>query len=60
MLKDEIMTSDDVMEALGICRGTFYKRLKNGTIPKPISLGPHRKFWDRAKVMKFIKDGQIE
>jgi predicted DNA-binding transcriptional regulator AlpA len=56
MLEDEIMTAEQVIEALGISRGTFYTRLREGLIPKPIDLGEHRKIWDRSVIENYIID----
>lgn len=39
-----------VMEATGMSRTTIYKRIKDGTFPKPVQLGLRSVAWDQTEV----------
>lgn len=39
-----------VMEAVGLARATIYKRVKAGTFPAPVQLGPRAVAWDQADI----------
>ena len=39
-----------VMNAVGLARATIYKRMKAGTFPKPIQLGPRAVAWDESEI----------
>lgn len=39
-----------VMDAVGLARATIYKRIKAGTFPKPIQLGPRAVAWDASAI----------
>ncbi|MDQ1831942.1 helix-turn-helix transcriptional regulator [Massilia scottii] len=39
-----------VIEMVGIQRTAIYERIKAGTFPKPISLGPRAVVWDSSEI----------
>lgn len=39
-----------VMDAVGLARATIYKRIKAGTFPAPVQLGPRAVAWDQAAI----------
>lgn len=39
-----------VMNAVGLARATIYKRMKAGTFPKPVQLGPRAVAWDESEI----------
>jgi predicted DNA-binding transcriptional regulator AlpA len=38
---------------LGICRATFYRRMHEDKLPKPVRIG-YRNYFDREEVDRFI------
>ena len=41
----KILRINDVMLRVPLCRSAIYKRVKEGTFPAPISLGPRAVGW---------------
>ena len=39
-----------VMTAVGLARATIYKRIKAGTFPAPVQLGPRAVAWDEEAI----------
>jgi prophage regulatory protein len=39
-----------VMDAVGLARATIYKRIKAGTFPQPVQLGPRAVAWDESAI----------
>lgn len=42
-----------VISAVGIGRSTIYDRIKAGTFPAPVQLGPRAVAWDAAEISKW-------
>lgn len=39
-----------VMSAVALARATIYKRVKAGTFPAPVQIGPRAVAWDEAAI----------
>jgi prophage regulatory protein len=42
-----------VMDAVGLARATIYKRIKEGTFPAPVQLGPRAVAWDESAIAEW-------
>jgi len=42
-----------VMELVGIKRTVIYERIKAGTFPAPVQIGPRAVAWDESEVAKW-------
>lgn len=42
-----------VMNAVGLARATIYKRIKAGTFPAPVQLGPRAVAWDENAIAEW-------
>lgn len=42
-----------VLERVGLKRATIYKRIKAGTFPAPLQLGPRAVAWDEAAIAEW-------
>ncbi|UWR64824.1 helix-turn-helix domain-containing protein [Phaeobacter inhibens] len=43
-MSEEYLTPDDVMQRLHLTRSSLYRRIQDGTLPKPIKLGHLSRF----------------
>jgi prophage regulatory protein len=49
-MTSKILRLPQVMEECGLARSTVYLRVKQGTLTKPISLGPRCVGWPEAEI----------
>jgi len=42
-----------VIEMVGMKRATIYKRIKAGTFPEPVQIGPRAVAWDETALAKW-------
>lgn len=42
-----------VLDRVGLKRATIYKRIKAGTFPEPVQLGPRAVAWDEEKIAEW-------
>ncbi|MDN4061271.1 AlpA family transcriptional regulator [Massilia sp. YIM B02769] len=42
-----------VIELVGIKRTVIYERIKAGTFPKPVQIGPRAVAWDQEELVKW-------
>ena len=54
-----ILRFKEVCRRTGYSRSTIYLRIKEGTFPKPIPLGPRLVAWPEYEIVQWIED-QIE
>ncbi|HAS21597.1 MAG TPA: transcriptional regulator [Idiomarina loihiensis] len=50
----------DVMKATSLARPTIYKYIKNGTFPRPVSLGGRAVAWVREEIEDWIEQRVAE
>jgi prophage regulatory protein len=51
----EIKRRPEVEAKTGLSRSTIYEKMKNGTFPKPVKLGPRAVGWLETEVDAWIK-----
>ena len=51
-----ILRLPDVISRTGLARSTIYLRIKEGTFPKPISLGDRAVGWLESDIEQWVKN----
>ena len=51
----QILRVPQVLEATGIGRSTLWRRVKDGSFPRPVRLGPQSVGWRRSDVADWIE-----
>ena len=51
-----ILRRKQVQVRTGLSRSTIYERMKTGTFPKPVSLGPRAVGWIEAEVDRWLSE----
>jgi len=54
MSKINILRRERVQERTGLSRSTIYDRMKEGTFPKPIRLGPRSVGWVESEIEDWL------
>ncbi|WP_186258576.1 helix-turn-helix transcriptional regulator [Burkholderia gladioli] len=49
-----IMRREEVERVTGICRSTIYSRVKDGTFPPPLKIGPRAVGWRVVDIDAFL------
>lgn len=55
---DEWLSSGRVSELLGISKTTFFLKVKQGDLPKPLYFGARSPRWRMSEIEKFLKNKQ--
>ncbi|WP_371231493.1 helix-turn-helix transcriptional regulator [Pseudomonas sp. QE6] len=53
---DRLMRLDEVLHNTGLGRNTVYRRMREGTFPKQVRLGPKSVAWRQSDIMKWIEN----
>ena len=53
---DRFMRLDEVLHTTGLSTATVYRRIKEGTFPKQIRIGPHSVAWRQSAIAKWMFD----
>lgn len=53
---ERIFSTDEVLARIPYTRITIWRKVREGTFPKPIRLGPSRNGWRQSAILKWIKD----
>jgi prophage regulatory protein len=59
MKADRILRRDVVLNLLGISSATLHRRLKDGSVPPPLRLGPNSVGWRESSIQAVIDSYQI-
>lgn len=46
---------DDVMDKTGLSRSSIYAKVKEGTFPEPVKLGPRAVAWDEDEIDSWLE-----
>lgn len=52
----QVMTTEEVLDALRISRATMYRLMSLGLFPKPIKLGLRKNGWHRSVIDAYLAD----
>ena len=53
-MKEKILRRQAVMEMLGISSATLHRRIKDGSVPAPLRLGPNSVGWKESNILAVI------
>lgn len=53
-MNDRIYRKPQVCELTGLAASTIYEKVREGTFPKPVKLGPRASGWKASDIEKFI------
>jgi prophage regulatory protein len=51
---DRLLRLDEVLHATGIGRNTVYRRIKEGTFPKQVRIGPNSVGWRQSEISQWM------
>lgn len=51
---DRFMRLDEVLHATGLSRNTVYRRIREGTFPKQLSIGPNSVAWRQSEIVEWM------
>jgi len=53
---DRFMRLDEVLHITGLGRNTVYRRIREGTFPKQVRIGPNSVAWRQSAIAKWMFD----
>lgn len=53
---DRLLRLDEVLHTTGIGRNTVYRRIKEGTFPKQVRIGPNSVGWRQSEISQWMSD----
>lgn len=53
---DRLLRLDEVLHTTGIGRNTVYRRIKEGTFPKQVRIGPNSVGWRQSEISQWMND----
>ncbi|MDI3274893.1 AlpA family transcriptional regulator [Pseudomonas sp. AL03] len=53
---DRFLRLDEVLQTTGLSRNTVYRRMREGTFPKQIKIGPNSAAWRQSAISKWMLD----
>ena len=53
---DRFMRLDEVLHTTGLSRNTVYRRIREGTFPKQVRIGPNSVAWRQSVIVKWMSD----
>lgn len=53
---DRFMRLDEVLHITGLSCATVYRRMKEGTFPRQIRIGPNSVAWRQSAIVKWMSD----
>lgn len=53
---DRFLRLDEVLHITGLGRNTVYRRIREGTFPKQIRIGPNSVAWRKSAITKWMSD----
>lgn len=53
---DRFIRLDEVLHITGLGRNTVYRRIREGTFPKQVRIGPNSAAWRQSAISKWMLD----
>ncbi|MBH3444055.1 AlpA family transcriptional regulator [Pseudomonas moraviensis] len=53
---DRFLRLDEVLHITGLGRNTVYRRIREGTFPKQVRIGPNSVAWRQSAINKWMSD----
>ncbi|MEE4375222.1 AlpA family transcriptional regulator [Pseudomonas alliivorans] len=53
---DRFLRLDEVLHITGLGRNTVYRRIREGTFPKQVRIGPNSVAWRQSAIAKWMSD----
>lgn len=53
---DRFMRLDEVLHTTGLGRNTVYRRMREGTFPKSIKIGPNSVAWLESDILRWMTE----
>jgi len=51
---DRFMRLDEVLHVTGLGRNTVYRRIREGTFPKQLRIGPNSVAWRQSEIIEWM------
>ena len=55
ILQEALLRKREVLRLTGLSNSTFYSRIKDGTIPSGVPMGPRLKGWPASEIDAYIQ-----
>ncbi|WP_165869789.1 AlpA family transcriptional regulator [Pseudomonas sp. LS-2] len=53
---DRLLRLDEVLHTTGLGRNTVYRRIREGTFPKQVRIGPNSVAWRQSDISQWMTD----
>lgn len=53
---DRFLRLDEVLHITGLSRNTIYRRIREGTFPRQIQIGPNSVAWRQSAILQWMID----
>lgn len=57
---DRFLRLDEVRHVTGLGRNTIYRRIREGTFPKQVRIGPNSVAWRQSEISRWMSDPNPE
>ncbi|MGJ7513538.1 helix-turn-helix transcriptional regulator [Pseudomonas baetica] len=57
---DRFLRLDEVLHITGLGRNTVYRRIREGTFPKQVRIGPNSVAWRQSAIAQWMLDVTLE
>ncbi len=51
---DRLLRLDEVLHTTGLGRNTVYRRIREGTFPKQVRIGPNSVAWRQSEIARWV------
>ncbi|WP_024692769.1 helix-turn-helix transcriptional regulator [Pseudomonas syringae] len=53
---DRLLRLDEVLHITGLGRNTVYRRIREGSFPKQVRIGPNSVAWRQSDIARWVKN----
>ena len=53
---DRFLRLDEVLHTTGLGKNTVYRRIREGTFPKQVRIGPNSVAWRQSEIVKWMRE----
>lgn len=57
---DRFLRLDEVLHVTGLSRNTVYRRIREGTFPKQLRIGPNSVAWRQSEIVEWMNSFTLD
>ena len=57
---DRFLRLDEVLHVTGLSRNTVYRRIREGTFPKQLRIGPNSVVWRQSEIVEWMNSFTLD